>query len=153
MRMLRNRTAWRCSASGQMAAAATLTTVLLCAGCGPVADPPPTFHPSTPAEAAALSYYIGTVKPVFKENCYRCHDGLNQKSGFNLGTRALMLKGGSHGVAVVPGHPEQGLLMVVLHHAGPPEHPMPMPQKGEMLTQGELASIQKWIADGAIMDR
>ncbi len=150
--MLQHRTEWPKRVDSGIAAAA-FAVALLCAGCGPAAEPPPTFHPSTPAEAAALTYYGDTVKPVFKENCYRCHYGLNRKSGFNLGTRAQVLRGGSHGVAVVPGHPEQGLLMVVLHHEGPPEHPMPMPQKGEMLPQAELDSIAKWIADGAIMDR
>lgn len=151
--MLQNRTGRHDPAGLRAAAAGALALALLCTGCGPAAEPPPSFHPSTPAETAALSFYVGTVKPVFKENCYRCHYGLNRKSGFNLGTRALVLHGGSHGVAVVPGHPEEGLLMVVLHHAGPPEHPMPMPQKGEMLSQAELGSIAKWIADGAIMDR
>lgn len=152
VQMLQHRTTPR-SRAGLGIVAAAFTVALLCTGCGPAGEPPPSFHPSTPAEAAALTYYIGTVKPVFKENCYRCHYGLNRKSGFNLGTRALVLKGGSHGVAVVPGHPEQGLLMVVLRHAGPAEHPMPMPQKEDMLPQDQLAVIAKWIADGAIMDR
>lgn len=132
---------------------AIFAAALLCTSCGPVPEPPPTFHPSTPAEAEALNYYIGSVKPIFKENCYRCHYGLNRKSGFNLGTRAQVLKGGNHGLAVVPGHPDQGLLMIVLRHQGPPEHPMPMPHKEDMLPRNELAAISKWIADGAIMDR
>lgn len=148
MQVLRQRTGG-CGALACIAAAAALA----CAGCGPAVDPPATFHPTTPAEAAALTYFTGTVKPVFKENCYRCHGTLNHKSGFNLGTRAQLLKGGQHGAAVVPGFPDKGLLMVVLHHAGPADHPMPMPQKGEMLPADQLAAIAKWIADGAIMDR
>ena len=132
-------------------AGAILTVALI--GCGPAAESAPTFHPSTPAEAAALTYFSGTVKPILREECYRCHGTLNHKGGFNLGTRAQLLQGGHHGGAVVPGHPEQGLLMVVLRHQGPADHPMPMPQKGDILPPDQLAAISKWIADGAVMDR
>ncbi len=121
-------------------------------GCGPVVEPPATFHPSTPAEAAALTYFTATVKPILRENCYRCHFGLNHKGGFNLSTRQQLLRGGNHGVAVVPSHPETSLLVRLIRHEGPADHPMPMPQKGK-LSDGEIASISRWIADGAVMDR
>ncbi len=121
-------------------------------GCGPAPEPPATFHPSTPEEAAALTYFQGTVKPVLWQNCYRCHFGMNHKGGFNLSTRALLLKGGKHGAAVVPGQPDNSLLLRLVRHQGPPDHPMNMPPKGE-LSPEEIAAIAKWIADGAVMDR
>ena len=124
----------------------------LLTGCGPVPEPPATFHPSTPAEAAALTYFQDSVKPILRQNCYRCHFGLNHKGGFNLSTRSLLLKGGKHGVAVIPGQPNDSLLVRLIRHEGPPDHPMPMPQKGK-LSDAEIAAIFKWISDGAIMDR
>ncbi len=126
--------------------------LLLITGCGPGPEPPPTFHPSTPAEAAALTYFQTSVKPVLRGNCYRCHWGLNHKGNFNMGTREALLKGGDRGVAVVPGHPEQSLLVKLIRHEGPADHPMPMPPK-DKLEDSEIAAITKWIADGAIMDR
>jgi mono/diheme cytochrome c family protein len=136
-----------------LALAALAFTML---ACGPVAEPPPTFHPSTPAEAAALNQFDTAVKPVLRQNCYRCHAGMNHKGGFNLSTRALLLKGGeSDPVVVVPGRPEDSLLVKLIRHqgpAGPKGHPGPMPPKG-MLSSDEIAAISKWIADGAIMDR
>ena len=131
---------------------AALGTCLLLAGCGPEPDPPPTFHPSTPAESAALAYFTGTVKPVLRQNCYRCHSGLNHKSNFNLSARELLLKGGSNSPDVVPGHPENSLLVKLIRHANPAEHPASMPPKGR-LSDTEIAAIEQWIADGAIMDR
>ena len=131
---------------------AAAPALLLLAGCGPEPEPAATFHPSTPAEAAALTYFTDTVKPVLRQNCYRCHFGMNHKSGFNLSTRDLLLKGGNNGVAVVPGHPESSLLVRLIRHEGHAEHPAAMPLKGK-LSDEEIAAISKWIADGAIMDR
>ena len=125
---------------------------MLLAGCAPEPEPPPTFRPSTPAEAAALTDFLANVKPVLRQNCYRCHSGLNHKSNFNMGTRELLLKGGSNGDDVIPGHPESSLLVRLIRHEGRTEHPGPMPPKGK-LSDGEIAAIEKWIADGAIMDR
>ena len=127
-------------------------SALLLSGCGPTEEPPPTFHPSTPQEAAALTYFQETVKPELRQNCYRCHFGLNHKGGFNLSTRDLLLKGGKHGPAVIPGSPDGSLLLRLVRHQGPPEHPMNMPPKGQ-LSPEEVAVIAKWIADGAVMDR
>jgi cytochrome c len=124
----------------------------LLTGCGPEAEPPPTFHPSTPAEAAALSYFTATVKPVLRQNCYRCHFGMNHKGDFNLSTRELLLKGGKNGVDVVPGDPDHSTLMKAIRHEGPGDHPMPMPPK-DKLADADIAAISKWIADGAVMDR
>ena len=125
---------------------------MLLAGCGPEPEPPATFHPSTPAEAAALTYFTDTVKPVLRQNCYRCHFGLNHKSNSNMTTRELLLKGGSNGVDVVPGHPESSVLVRLIRREGHAEHPAAMPPKNK-LSADEIASIEKWIADGAIMDR
>ncbi len=131
---------------------AVCAVALLLAGCGPAVDAPPTFKPSTPEEATKLAYFTGTVRPILRENCYRCHAGLNRKGGFNLSNRELLLKGGHHGAAVVPGQPETSLLVRLIRHQGPADNPMPMPQKGK-LTDDQIAAITQWVADGAIMDR
>ena len=123
----------------------------LLAGCGPAPEPPATFHPSTPAEAAALSYFQSAVKPVLRENCYRCHFGMNHKGGFNLSTRELLLKGGKNGVDVIPGDPAHSMLVKAVRHEGG-DHPMPMPPK-DKLDDAEIAAISRWIQDGAVMDR
>ena len=136
-------------------ASAVLTALVagtLLTGCGPVAELPATFHPSTPQEAAALTYFQTAVKSVLRQNCYRCHFGLNHKGNFNLSTRAMLLKGGKHGAAVVPGDPAGSLLLRLIRHQGPSDHPMNMPPKGQ-LSQDEVAAIERWVRDGAIMDR
>jgi cytochrome c len=133
-----------------LAAGCALACALL--GCGPEPEPPATFHPSTPAEAAALTYFTSTVKPILRSNCYRCHFGMNHKGDFNITNRALLLKGGKNGVDVIPGDPDASTLVKAIRHEGPGDHPMPMPPKDKLSDQ-EIAAIATWIKNGAVMDR
>src|SRR5436190_2872116 len=55
--------------------------------------------------------YLSEVKPIFAENCYRCHGAAQQKSGFRMDTAALALKGGKTGPAFEPGKSENSLLI------------------------------------------
>lgn len=136
---------------------------VLLAGCNAPPDAP-AFHPETPAQAAALANFDSVVKPLLLNSCGRCHVGLNHQGGFNMTTRALLLKGGKHGVPVVPGDPEASLLVKLIRHQGPADHPMSMPSEDKLtdaekragkdrLTDAEIATIANWIADGAVMDR
>jgi hypothetical protein len=42
------------------------------------------------------------VAGLLKENCLKCHGGEKVKSDFDMATREDLLRGGSHGSAVVP---------------------------------------------------
>ena len=99
---------------------------------------------------AAASFYTAHVQPIFQANCYRCHGGLNHRGGLAMETQAGLLKGGHHGPAIVPGHPEQSLLIKLVRHAGPADDPMPMPQNGR-LSDADIGTIETWIRSGAAM--
>src|SRR5207249_4011363 len=49
------------------------------------------------------------IRPILQASCERCHGDL-QVSGLDLRTRDGALKGGSHGVAIVPGSADQSRL-------------------------------------------
>jgi len=55
-----------------------------------------------------------------------------------------MLKGGAHGPAIVPGKPDESLLLRLVSGSVPR-----MPREGEPLTAQQVASVRQWIADGA----
>ncbi len=109
------------------------------------APPPPELQNSQDAQI-----YIHQVQPILQTNCYRCHAGLNHRGGFQMDTPAGMLRGGRDGVVIVPGHPEQSLLMKLIRHEGPADKPMPMPPKSK-LSDVDIATIAKWIQAGASM--
>jgi mono/diheme cytochrome c family protein len=54
-------------------------------------------------------------------------------------------------VVVVVGHPEQSLLVKLIRHEGPADDPMPMPPKGDKLSDADIATVSAWIKAGAKM--
>lgn len=101
-------------------------------------------NPSTP------QFYTDYVLRIFQANCYRCHSGFNHRGGLQLDTREHILRGGKDGAVIVPGHPEQSLLVKLIRHAGPAGHPMPMPPKSK-LSDADIATVTRWIQAGAVI--
>jgi len=105
---------------------------------------------STPTAAGTPQYFTEHVQPILQNNCYRCHGGFNHRGGLQLDTREGLLHGGKDGAVIVPGHPEQSLLVTLIRHEGPASDPKPMPPKGK-LSDADIATITEWIRAGAIM--
>ena len=97
-----------------------------------------------------VEFYNRRVQPIFANNCYRCHGGMNHRGSLHLDTRDGMLKGGHDGAVIVPGHPEQSLLVKLIRHEGPADDPMPMPPKSK-ISDADIATVTEWIKAGAIM--
>jgi cytochrome c len=103
-------------------------------------------------EAAKPEYYTAKVKPILDANCAKCHGGENHRGGLSMVSRESLLKGGHHGPAIVPGDPSKSLLLVLAHHSGPADDPMPMPPPPRtQLTDDELATLEHWVKAGAVM--
>lgn len=90
--------------------------------------------------------YEADVRPIFKTHCFQCHgEGGELSGGLDLRLRRLIEQGGDSGAAVVAGQPEQSeLLARMLAGEMPPEEVALRP------TTNELATIEAWIASGAI---
>jgi cytochrome c len=106
----------------------------------------------TSADAAANTpqFYVQRVQPILSANCYRCHGGLNHRGGLQLDSQAGILHGGHDGTVLVPGHPEQSLLIKLIRHEGPANDPMPMPPKSK-LSDADIATVTEWVQAGAVM--
>jgi hypothetical protein len=91
------------------------------------------------------------VRPILAEHCAACHgvDAATRKGRLRLDQRAAALKGGRSGVAaIVPGHPEQSELIrrVSSHEA---DTVMPPPRQKKPLTARQVATLKRWVAEGA----
>jgi hypothetical protein len=89
--------------------------------------------------------YLRQIKPLVAEKCLACHGALKQKGTLRLDTAALARKGGKHGPAIVPGDPENSLLVERITA----EEGSRMPPEGEPLTAGQIALLREWIRRGA----
>src|SRR5271170_4760914 len=78
-------------------------------------------------------FFENKVRPIFKENCYKCHSVEQGKSkgDFTLDTKAGLLKGGENGVVVVPGDVAKSPLIAAVTYL---DKDLQMPPKGEKLT-------------------
>jgi len=103
------------------------------------------------AGADKPAFYTEKVRPILQTNCGKCHFAMNHKGGLSLETRAGTLKGGRDGVVIVPGDPANSLLVKLIRHQGPPDDPMPMPQKAEKLSDADIAVVEQWVKAGAAM--
>ena len=66
-----------------------------------------------------------------------------QKGGLRLDSLEAILKGGESGPAVVPGKPEESLLVSAINYAGPE-----MPPDGKLAPE-KVAVLTRWVASGA----
>jgi hypothetical protein len=83
------------------------------------------------------------VQPLLN-SCLTCHSSQLATSGLALDSRESLLKGGSRGAAVTPGHPEQSLLIEAVKRTG--ELKMP---PGRALDSQQVAVLERWIQAGA----
>ena len=94
-------------------------------------------------DSAAIEFFEQSVRPILVERCLSCH-GEAKKGGLRLDSRAAVLQGGASGPAVVPGSPEESLLIDAVHHG----ELVQMPPKSK-LPDSEIAILTEWVARGA----
>ncbi|MBX3399976.1 MAG: DUF1553 domain-containing protein [Gemmataceae bacterium] len=86
--------------------------------------------------------YARDVKPILKERCFACHGTLKQESELRLDTAAAMVKG----QVVAKGKPKESELVSRISASDGSR----MPPEGKPLTKEQIATISKWIEQGAM---
>lgn len=123
---------------------AILTAAFMTATAATAASAQATPDPSDPA------FYTSHVAPIFKAKCASCHAGAHHHGGFSINTKASVMKGGEDGPVIVPGHPEQSMLVKLIHQTNLKKGEKPMPPKGK-LSDDNIHAIEQWIQAGAAM--
>jgi cytochrome c553 len=93
-------------------------------------------------------FFESKVRPVLVANCYKCHsvEEKKNKGGLVLDSREGWQKGGEHGPAVVPGNPEQSLLIKAVRFE---DADLKMPPNGDRLSDAQIAALEQWVRIGA----
>ncbi len=104
-----------------------------------------------PGEDPRLSHFRQQVRPILVESCFRCHNARKKKraGGLDQTTIAGLLEGGWSGPAIVPGRPDESLLVQVVRWE---IKDVEMPAGGDKLPDDQIQALAKWIADGAVWE-
>ena len=95
--------------------------------------------------ATEFEFFEGKVRPLLANVCYKCHsaEAKELKGGLRLDSREALLEGGDSGPAIVPGKPDQSLLLNAVRYQS-----LAMPPDGK-LTASEIWVLARWIELGA----
>ena len=102
------------------------------------------LHAQTSA-AAAPDYFETKVRPVLAGNCYGCH-GDSKMGGLRVDSLDGLLKGGTHGPAVVPGDPDKSLLIKAVRQT---DAGLKMPMGAGKLKDADITALVEWVKAGA----
>ncbi len=110
---------------------------------------PAVAAPAAPAPEG-VAFFEQKIRPVLVSTCYECHSAGAKangklKGGLFLDTRAALLTGGDEGPVLVPGKPDDSLLIKAVRWSREDLH---MPPK-KKLPPEVIADFEKWVAMGA----
>lgn len=114
--------------------------------------------PAAPGDLPDKISYNFHVRPILSDKCFVCHgpDKNQLKAGLRLDlaeTAYAPLKETKGAFAIVPGQPENSELMKRIVSQDP-DYQMPTPESHlELLTEREVAILEKWIAQGAVYEQ
>ena len=91
-----------------------------------------------------IEFFEKKIRPIFVDNCVKCHGAKKQEAGLRLDTAAGLKKGTDTGPVVVAGDPAKSLLVKSVRREG--EYAMP-PSKA--LPPEAVAALTEWVKIGA----
>jgi mono/diheme cytochrome c family protein/cytochrome c553 len=100
--------------------------------------------PSAAQSGNSSEFFETRVRPLLAQKCFTCHTQA-RLGGLQIDSRESLLKGGNSGPAIVPGNPEQSLLIQAVSHT---HERLKMPPQ-ERLKEAEIAALSDWIRRGA----
>ena len=94
-----------------------------------------------------LQFFESTIRPILVDQCYGCHSAQSGRArgGYLVDTRDGARKGGGSGPGIVPGKPDDSLLIQAVRYH---DEDLQMPPKGK-LSEDQIKALERWVAMGA----
>jgi cytochrome c553 len=86
-------------------------------------------------------FFEARIRPVLVNNCYACHTD-TKLGGLRVDSRISLLAGGKSGPAIVPGHPDDSLMIKAVMQT---DEKLKMPFGGNKLKDNEIKDLRYWI--------
>lgn len=102
-----------------------------------------------PGDSAEVSAGEHDVVPILLRRCSVCHGREKPEAGLDLRSRAGLLRGGKSGPAIVPGSPEESLLIRKIRAAEMPPITRLIEVSIKPIEPAEIDTIAAWIRRGA----
>ena len=102
-------------------------------------------------EEAAASRALNqhNVIPVLLRHCTTCHGLRRQGNGLDLRSRASMIRGGKSGPALIPGKPDQSLMVQMIGSGKMPPKKRLFEVGVTPVSDSDLKKLRQWILQGA----
>ncbi len=96
----------------------------------------------------ANAFFESRIRPVLVEHCYECHSAQDEvvEAQLRVDSGPSLREGGESGLAIVPGKPNESLLILALRYTSSEAPEMPPSGK---LPDDVIANFEKWVAMGA----
>ncbi len=106
---------------------------------------------STGAAETEHNFFFQRVEPLLREKCLQCHShqARTMEGGLTLDSESGWASGGDRGAAIVPGIPEDSLLVTAIRYD---DTALQMPPD-EKLSDDEIAVLVEWVRRGAFDPR
>jgi hypothetical protein len=94
-----------------------------------------------------VAFFESRIRPVLIQHCYECHSSgaTTIEADLRLDTRTASRKGGLAGKAIVPGSPDDSLVLKAIRYT---DGDLKMPPSGK-LPDHVIADFEQWIRTGA----
>jgi cytochrome c len=97
-------------------------------------------------QAEDAAYFAKTAEPILCAHCIFCHNDTIRNSEASFAHRSTMLHGGRLGPGVIPGDPENSLIVRAIRRDG---RIAPMMPPGPPLSNGDVETMVQWAGRGA----
>ncbi|UWZ83689.1 c-type cytochrome domain-containing protein [Occallatibacter riparius] len=108
----------------------------------------PIFGADSAESVSPDSFYARHIHPVLDAKCVSCHGASMVKGNLRLDTYDHLMRGGQDGAVVMPGKPENSMLLARVTLPSGDKHFMPAEGRTP-LTSDEINWIRAWIRAGA----
>jgi hypothetical protein len=100
---------------------------------------------SSAVPAGDSEFFEKKIRPVLIEHCYECHSGEEKESGLRVDSLGALLAGGERGPALVPGKPNESVMIQAIRH----DDTLQMPPDRK-LPQAVINDMMQWVKEGAV---
>lgn len=99
------------------------------------------------AQETTETLFENQIRPVLLEKCFSCHGGNKVSGSLTIDSREGLMTGGESGPSIVPGQPDESLLIkAISRHDDVSAMP---PEKKDALRPEQIAAFKQWILSGA----